>query len=306
MSKLFSTLPGSLHIGVLRGGPSPEYDVSLKSGANVMKNLEDSHGPIDIFISKDGAWHMQGIGRPPQTILKNMDVVFNALHGTFGEDGGVQEILSSSGVKYVGSDRYSSSIAMNRQLAKEHLLPFGIKTPVHVVVRSTDSLADKAKEIFNSIPHPLAVKPAKGGSAYVFAVVENFPDLCGALETLLSQHDAVVVEEFIPGIGVSCLVTEDFRGQSLYAFPPSKRLLQEETQAVEDMAKKVHSILGLSHYSQSDFMVSPRRGVYFLEVNTSPKMTEKSLAPKSMEVVGVSTKEFLHHVIGLALNEPLR
>lgn len=306
MSRLFSTLPNSLRIGVLRGGASTEYDASLKSGAHVLRQLSETHSPVDVFISKDGTWHIQGVGRPPEKILKHLDVVFNALHGTYGEDGRVQEILSNHGVRFVGSDKYSSGIAMNRQLAKEHLSPYGIKTPIHLVVRSSDSIVDRAHEIFNSIPHPLAVKPAKGGSSHGFAVAENFQDLYGILNALLKNHDSVVVEEFIQGIPVSCLVTEDFRGESLYAFPPSSQLLLDETKSVEDMAKRVHNLLGLSHYSQSDFMISPRRGVYFLEVNTSPKFTEKSLAVKSLEKVGVGAKDFIHHVIGLALNDKVR
>lgn len=312
MSKLFSILPSSLRIGVLRGGPSSagalssEYDSSIKSGAHVLRQLSETHNPVDIFISKDGTWHMQGVPRTPERILKSLDVVLSTLHGAYGEDGQVQQILSNHGIKYVGSDRYTSAVAMNRQLAKDHLIPFGIKTPVHIVVRNSDSVYDRAQEIFNSIPHPLAVKPAVGGSAYGFAVVENFPDLVGVLEALLSRFDSVVVEEFIKGISVSCLVTEDFRDQGLYAFPPATPLLVEETHAVEDMAKKVHELLGLSHYSQSDFIVSPRRGVYFLEVNTSPKLAEKSLAMKALEEVGVSQREFLHHIIALALNDKVR
>lgn len=306
MSRLFSTLPSSLRIGVLRGGPSPEYDASIKSGAHVLRQLSDTHIPLDIFISKNGVWHLNGVEKSPEKILRHLDVVFNALHGMYGEDGGVQQILSAHGVKYVGSDRYSSSIAMNRQLTKDHLIPFGIKTPIHFVVRYTDDILGRTHEIFNSITHPLAVKPARGGSAYGFAVVENFQDLYGVVNALLRNNDSVIVEEFIQGIPVSCLVTEDFRGESLYAFPPSSDLLLDETKIVEDMAKKVHNLLNLSHYSQSDFMVSPRRGVYFLEVNTSPKLAEKSLAMKSIEKVGSTAKDFLHHVIGLSLNDKIR
>jgi D-alanine-D-alanine ligase len=295
------TLPSSLHIGVIRGGPSSDYDISLKTGAHVLRQLSETHKPIDIFISRDGKWHINGIERTPERIFKHVDVVFNALHGTFGEDGKVQDILNHHGVRYVGSDKYPSAIAMNRWKTKEIVSSAGVKTPIYKIVRHTDSIFDKAKDIWNSMVHPLAVKPAKGGSALGFAVVEKFDELAFAVEELLKNHETVVVEEFIPGISVSCLVTNDFRDQSIYAFPPSTQLLLEETKTVEDMAKKVHSVLDLSHYSQSDFIVAPRRGVYFLEVNTHPKFTEKSLATKALEPVGVSTKEFLHHLIGLAL-----
>lgn len=303
MSQLFSTLPSSLRIGVLRGGYPPENDLSIKSGANILRALSQTHNPLDIFISKDGIWYLQGLARSPERILKNVDVVWNSLHGNFGEDGQIQDLLKSHGVRFVGSDRYSSGIAFNKHLTKEHLKSSGIKTPVSALVRKGEEIISKAKEIWNGLVHPFAVKPGKGGSAFGFAVVENFDDLVGVLESLLKNHDSVLVEEFIPGVSVSCLVTEDLRGQSLYAFPTSIPLHKDYSEVVEEMAKKVHSSLGLSHYSQSDFIVSPRRGIYFLEVNTSPKFGEKSLANKAVESVGMNTNDFLHHVIRLSLNE---
>lgn len=302
MTEFYTSLPLSLRIGVLRGGPSSEYEASIKSGANILKHLLETHIPVDIFVSRDGSWHIHGIKKSPEQILKSLDVVFNSLHGFYGEDGTVQDILDKFGAKYSGSGRYSSSIAMNRQLAKEHLVIYGFKTPVHTTVRRGEDVQKRAREIFNTMPHPLVVKPAKGGSAYGFAVVDNHTDLQGILTALLKNHDSVVVEEYIQGVSVSCLVTDNFRGQRLYAFPPSADLLPDERKAVEEMAKNIHQLLDLSHYSQSDFIVSPRRGVYFLEVNTSPKLGEKSLAVKAIEKVGVSTKEFLHHLVRLALN----
>ncbi len=295
-------LPRSLRIGVLRGGPSPEYDLSLNSGQNVLNILTETHRPIDIFISKDGKWHMQGLERTPDRILKNVDVVFNALHGSFGEDGLVQTILDNYGVKYTGSSKYASMVAMNKWLTKEQAISAGIKTPIGFLVRTGSSVKRKAREIWNSITHPLVVKPAKGGSAFGFAVVETLPDLVGVLGEVMKQHGNAVVEEFIPGHPASCLVLNRFRGQDIYAFPPSKQLKKEESVEVENLARRIHQILNLDQYSQSDFIVSPKRGVYFLEVNTLPKLTSKSLAPKAMDFVGLSQKDFVNHVLLLALN----
>ncbi len=302
MNELFSVLPQSLRIGVLRGGPSSEYDSSIKSGANVISHLLETHLPVDIFVSRSGEWYMHGQKKSPENILKNLDIIINTLHGFYGEDGVVQDILNKFGVKYVGTDRYPSSVAMNRQLVKDHLVLYGIKTPVHTVVRRGENVEKRAKEIFSTLPHPLVIKPAKGGSAYGFAVVESYDDLQKALSAVLKNHDSVLVEEYIHGTPASCLVIENFRGQRFYAFPPSSQLLLDETKIVEEMAKNVHQLLDLSHYSQSDFMISPKRGVFFLEVNTSPKLSEKSLAMKALEKVGVSTREFLHHLIRLGLN----
>ncbi len=302
------TLPSSLHIGVLRGGPSPEYDISLKSGANVLKHLSETHRPLDIFISRDGKWHMQGVEKSPERILKNVDVVFNALHGTYGEDGGVQEVLNHLGIPYTGSGRLESAITMNKWLTKERAISVGIKTPVFAIVRETDNLSEKLEEISNSIPYPLIVKPACGGSSLGLYKVDSYTELFSALETVLSQHGSAVVEEYIVGKDFSCNVTDNFRGQETYVFPPvslasASPLSRKETQNLENTSKKIHDILGLSHYSKSDFVISPRRGVYFLEINTTPKLKDDSSLYKSLESVGVSVKEFIHHIISLALNK---
>lgn len=300
---LFSILPTSLRIGVIRGGTSSEYEASIKSGAHVLRQLGDTHNSVDIFVSKEGDWYTLGQKKSPEKILKGLDIIFNTLHGFYGEDGGVQEILSKFGAKFVGTGRYASSVSMNRQLVKDHLVLYGIKTPVHTVVKKGEDVKNRAKEIFSTLPNPFAVKPARGGSAYGFAIIEKYEDLEKALNALLKNYDSVLVEEYIQGTPVSCLVTEDFRGQKLYAFPPSSDLLEHEAKSVEDIAKNVHTLLDLSHYSQSDFMVSPKRGVFFLEVNTSPKLGDKSLAIKALEKVGVNAKEFFQHLIRLGLNK---
>src|SRR3989344_82084 len=295
------TLPSSLRIGVIRGGVSPEYESSLKSGANVLKDLSETHKLLDIFISQDGIWHMQGMEKSPERILKNVDVIFNALHGTYGDNGGVQENLKFYGIPFTGSDKFSSAIATNRWIVKEQAKALGIKTPAYGVVRRSDDLARKAQEIFNSIPHPLRVSPANGPSSMGVFEVNSFKSLLEALENVLERYDMALVEESISGKTVSCLVTENFRGEDIYAFPPSSILSTGEKNTVEEFSKKIHQPLGLSHYSNSDFIISPRRGTYFLEVDASPKLHKDSFVIKSLESVGSSTKEFIHHILSLAL-----
>ena len=321
------TLSPSLRIGVLRGGPSSEYDVSLKTGANVLKHLSATHRPIDIFITKDGKWHMNGVERSPERILKNVDVIFNALHGSYGEDGGVQEVLDCLGVPYTGSGKMESAIAMNKWMTKERAILAGIKTPISTLVRQTDSLTDKAKEIFYSIPYPLIVKPASGGSSLGLHKVSTSGELLSALESVLSEHGSALVEEYIKGKEGTCGVIENFRGQKIYSLPPveiispagkmfdydskyngeSKEICpgnfsEKEKKEIERVAKLIHDKLGLRHYSRSDFIVSPRRGVYFLETNTLPGLTEESLMPKSLKAVGIEMKEFLGHLLHLAIH----
>ncbi len=300
-------LPTSLRIGVIRGGTSPQYDQSLTSGGHVLKHLSETHQPLDIFISKDGTWHMRGMERSPERILRQVDVVWNALHGAYGEDGGIQEILDSHGVLYTGSDKSASNLAIHKWLTKEKAREAGIKTPISVLVRDEDSPQEKLREIFNTIPYPMIVKPATSGWSYGLHVVNSPTELIVALENVLSMFPSALVEEQISGKAVSCIALDNFREQKTYAFPPVSNdetaLSVEEKKTLEGITKQVHNALGLSHYSESDFIDSPRRGVYFLEVNTLPDISEKSTLMKSLASVGSSMKEFLHHVLGLALDK---
>ena len=324
----FSKLPGSLHIGVVRGGPSPEYDVSLKSGANVLKHLSETHRPIDIFISKDGRWHINGVERSPERILKNVDVVYNALHGAYGEDGGIQEVLDYHGIPYTGSDKLSSALAMNKFLTKERAIKAGVKTPIYFFVRENEDPAGKLNQIHKNLPYPLITKPASSGSSFGITLANNPDELLRGLQTAMSSGGGALVEEYIPGREATCGVLENFRGQNTYALPPIEivhaspqnffdydakysgqsqeicpgRFSADEKREIERMSALVHDALGLRHYSRSDFIVSPKRGIYFLEINTLPGLTNESLLPKSLDAVGMKFKDFLHHVIGLALD----
>lgn len=309
-------LPDSLKIGVIRGGISNEYDTSLLSGAHVIELLSDTHRPIDIFISKDGVWHMHGLEKSPEKILKNVDVVWNALHGAYGEDGKLQELLSHHGVKYTGSEKYPSSLAVNRWLTREHLKDFGIKTPTSVLVRQNDNLKQKSGEIFISIPHPLVVKSARRNSAIQTKLVKNYEELYRALYNILSLESDALVEEFIPGRTASGAVINNFREKDLYTLPVVEtkyfkngeredvcpgNFTKKEKEEIEKLSALVHKHLGLRHYSQSNFIVSPKRGIYLLEVNTIPEFTKESRLTTALKSVGVSIKDFLHHIIALTL-----
>lgn len=322
-------LPRDLKIGVLRGGPSPEYEVSLQSGSHVLEKLKETHQPLDIFISKDGVWHMNGFEKTPDKILKNVDVVFNSMHGVYGEDGQIQDLLSYYGVPYTGSSKFSSAISMNKFMTKDLANKLGIKTPTHIVIKKEEDIKNRAYEAFANIPHPLVVKPVSSGSSHGLYLVQNFTELLSTLEAVFSVYDSALVEEYISGKEITCTVIENFRDQKEYATPPVEVLYQkdapvwtyglryapdtsiiypttlvdDESKIVEEASKLIHKDLGLSHFSRSDFIVSPRRGVYFLEVNTVPGLTKKSLLPKSLESIGLSFKEFIHHVISLALNK---
>ena len=308
-----------IRVAVLRGGPSSEYDVSLKTGESVLKHLPASkYEGIDVFISKNGTWHVGGIEKSPAEALKHADVAFVALHGQFGEDGKVQRILEHLGVPFTGSKSFHSAVAMNKNLAKKGLknLAGKVKMPAHKVFTREEVAAKGAHVIFREIPHPSVVKPLSAGSSVGMTVVRDFFALEQALVKALEHSDSVIIEELIEGREASCGVLDHFRGEKQYAFLPVEMVthpvnyqvspvspgnFDEGTKhALQDVAQAVHTALGLRHYSHSDFIIHPKRGIYFLEVNSLPSLTPELSLSKSIHAVGSSLPEFLDHVITLA------
>jgi len=320
------SIHSKIKVGVLRGGMGHEYDVSLKTGGNVLKSLPSKYKGYDILITKDGTWHLDGVQVSPVDLTKRVDVIFNALHGEYGEDGKVQQRLNIIGIPYTGSSAFSSAIAMNKVLAKDYFKNSGIKVPISEVIRKGDNIREKAFSIFRTFPQPSIVKPVSGGSSVGVYKARNYDELLNAIESALQFSNIVMVEEYVSGREATCGVVENFRGEDHYVFPPTEiRVLPKhdffnyeakydgETDEVcpgdfnkvekgnlIEAAKSAHKALGLRHYSRSDFILSPR-GVYLLETNTLPGLTEESLLPKALEAVGSNIPEFLDHVITLAI-----
>jgi len=315
-------------VGVLRGGPSHEYEVSLNSGASVLQNLnKELYDPRDIFVSRSGEWHVHGVPMTPQKALSGVDVAFNVLHGDYGENGQVQRMLESFGVPYTGSDAFSSAIAFNKQHTKELVQKLGLTVPHSRVVDEGDDLEEVAFELFRTFPHPVIVKPIVGGSSVGTTLVDNFHALQTSLEKALSHAPKALVEEYIKGKEATVGVVEGFRGEKTYSLFPVEivpavghnfysyeakygggstehvpgRFTEEEKKQLAQFARQAHEGLTLSHYSRSDFIVS-KRGIYFLEINSAAacELTHEALLPKAIKAVGSSLAEFLQHVIQLA------
>ena len=313
-------------VAVIRGGPSAEYDVSVRTGASIILALRDSpFEPIDILISKTGEWLHNGRVRYPESIIPVVDVVCIALHGTYGEDGQIQRVLNRFNVPYTGTGAYASGIAMHKALAKEHLKGLSISFAPHRVVTrdSIPSLSRIAMHITDSFGPQYVIKPIASGSSHGIELVENPLYLEQALTQSLALHDEVIVEERILGTEATCGVIERFRDQKLYALPPIEIIPPAHAKffntavkydgstkeicpacfpfsvksKIEDSAKNIHEILGLSQYSRSDFIVDRNEKVFFLEVNTLPGLTEESLFPKALSAIGTPYKEFIVHLL---------
>ena len=332
-----------IKVGVIRGGPSAEYDISLATGERILSVLRaeplyNIYETIDILISKDGLWHSKGFEVEPERIARNVDVVINAMHGAYGEDGKVQQLLDNLHIPYTGSGAFASALGMNKGLSKDEFHRMGIRTPRHILFHSYDVNLDgniteyshrKAREAWEFLPPPWIVKPVFGGSSLGIYVCKKFEDLENAFLLGANTHTAVLVEEMIEGKEASVSVIENFRGKELYTPPPIEirledgkkcfdyeskydgsmhlicpgKFARDDIMELERMAKLIHKEMNLRHYSQSDFIVSPKKGIYALEVNTLPGLTLHSLFPRSIEDVGSSMSEFVDHIINLALHK---
>lgn len=315
-------------VGILRGGPSREHDVSLATGHAIMASLPRERYTVrDIFIDREGNWHERGLRTTPGKALSNMDVAVIALHGEYGEDGEVQKLLERFGIPYTGSDSFASFEAMHKVMAKEKARAAGIAVPRYEFIERMEDAEPKVREIIRTYPQPVIVKPPRWGSSVGVSAPAGYQPVHQAVTGLLAEgsHGALV-EEFIRGTEATVGIIENMRGEDLYALPaveivpPNRepfftyeakysgesqelapgRFSKPVMDELQDYAKRMHRELGLRHYSRSDFIVSPK-GIYFLETNTLPGLTAGSLFPKALASVGIYFSEFLDHLIALAL-----
>lgn len=317
-------------VGVLRGGPSSEYEVSLKTGKSVLDNLSaDKYEVLDILIDKAGVWHYQGVPIKPENLFKKIDLIFNALHGAYGEDGTVQKLMDYYAIPYTGSTALASAVGMNKVLSKKVYKNFNLKTPLHSTVSKGENAKEVATKLFKTFPVPVVVKPVNGGSSVGTAIAKTINEIESAIIEALNYSDIALIEEFIAGKEATCGVVDNFRNQAVYALLPNEirnpsgsdfydynakyvsdepvvvcpgNFSEAEKKIIQEMAVNAHKALGLRHYSRSDFIIHPRRGIYILETNTLPGMTSHSHLPQSMMAVGCSLPQFLDHIIDLALN----
>ncbi len=315
-------------VGVLRGGPSREHEVSLKTGAAMLANLsEERYSTRDIYIDRQGVWHDRGRPTPAERILRQLDIALIGLHGEYGEDGEVQKLLERFGVPYAGADSFASYLAMHKVMAKSRAEEAGLLTPKYRYVERAEDGARGASDAVRSFHQPVIVKPVGWGSSLGVSVVGGYAPVLAAIEKLFAEGaDGVLVEEYVRGKEAAVGVIEDFRGETLYVLPsveivpPDGDFLSYEakysgrtreicpghfsrvvSEDLQHAAKAMHRALGLRHYSRSDFIVTPK-GIYYLETNTLPGLTSESLLPKSLAAVGVHLRDFLAHLVSLALS----
>ncbi len=317
----------SYRIGVIRGGVSDEYPISLKTGATILQALrEEGYDTIDILLDKDGMLHIKGIPATVADLHGKVDVVWNALHGNFGEDGKFQQLFDGAGILYTGSGALASAFAHNKELAKERARALELYTPQTLLINpaeESDSIAEIASRIYRTMSPPWVVKPLTGGASINTFVVHTALELAQVIDDAMARGELFLIEQYIYGREASVGVIDGFRGQDHYIAPvveikkPSRSILTHDRRMSDDpvfaiggsfrsderdmlarSALALHQALGASDFSQSEFIIDPRGKIYFLETDTNPILTENSPLPFSLRSVGSGMRELVSHVIG--------
>lgn len=317
-----------IRVGVIRGGVSPEYDISLASGGRVLSSLDkDKYKPIDILITKDGEWHMNGLPVNAEKLKMSVDIIWNALHGHFGEDGKLQKFLDNLDIPYVGSGPVPSSVTHNKMMTREKLESMGYKVPKSRVLKHvTPEMVELiAQDIFRTIVPPWVVKPLSGGSSIHTYAPRTFDELVYSIETASANASEILVEEYIFGKELFAGVIDGFRGEEKYVFPLfcittddamfcthhrtggtysfdiPKEIPQASRKEIEGHARAIHDALGLSGYSSIDFIHTPR-GLYVLEVDSNPAIHEHAPFSRALDESGAPFDVFLDEVIRRKMN----
>ena len=292
-------------IAVLCGGPSLEREVSLRSGAAVAKALRVLGGDAFEVDVHDGDFHLPG----------GTDLVFNALHGTFGEDGTIQAILDRKGILYTGEGEQGSRLAFDKIETKKRFVERAVPTAPYITVQKGE---------IPDFPLPYVVKvPCQGSSVGVY-LVKSMDERDPALEKAFAQADTILIEGFVSGreltvgiLGEKALPIIEIRPRGGFYSYENKytwtnrggaaehecpaRLTTAQKKIVEYSALAAHRSLDLKVYSRADVMLEENGEAKVLEVNTIPGMTETSLLPEAAAAAGISMARLCECIVQLSL-----
>ncbi|NHK29050.1 D-alanine--D-alanine ligase [Parvularcula flava] len=299
-------------VAVIMGGWSPERDVSLVSGRAACKALENLGHKVKTIDAKRNLCD-QLLNIFPSEVP---DIVFNALHGEWGEDGCVQGLLEVMGIPYTHSGVLASALAMDKERAKQALAAAGLPVPGGHLITSPEEFAAI------DIEPPYVVKPnASGSSVNIFIIREgDNRKITDLIKDPAAFAEGILVEPYIPGRELTVAVmgdrplavteiiahTDFYDYEAKYADGGSSHIVPadlppEITQACLDMALKAHQVLGCRGVSRTDFRFNESLGInglFILELNTQPGLTPTSLAPEQAASVGISFEEMVDWMIG--------
>lgn len=299
-------------VAVVMGGPSAEREVSLNTGAAIANALREYGYTNVVEIDLDP----RNFGK--QLAESKAEVVFNAVHGLYGEDGRLQTLMEIREMPYTGSGMIASVSCMDKVITKRMLRDAGISTPACLIVNKKESgIKEKIMQRFSL---PVVIKPASQGSSIGVEIVKEENQLDEALANAFKYSRDILVEEFIGGkeLTVSMMQkdgevvalpvihiaphsgTYDYhskytKGATEYICPAD--LDEETTKKVQEISKQAYEVLGCSGVARADVMLDEEGNGYVLEINTVPGMTATSLVPKAAAAAGISFPELCNIIL---------
>lgn len=305
-----------IRVGVLRGGTGNQYEQSLATGAYVLQNLpKDTYEVSDIFLDRDGIWHMNGTPLDYEKLMRRVDVIWNALHGFYGADGKVQQLLENLSIPYIGSGPLTCAITMNKKLLNDHLSKCNVKTPRGIYVEDwgdstvEETVPDVVSAVSKKLSPPWIVEPISKGEGTGGITAKTRDELTTVLSQMFELKTPVLVEEAVLGRNVSVSSVADFRGESIYTFLPtqtdnfSAKLHKNESELLQKLAKEIHKNMHLGHYSRVEAIISPKGNIYVKNIETVPALHKESDLHHAIAGVGSSFKEFAKHLISRAVKK---
>lgn len=320
------------NVAIIMGGYSSEYQISIKSGNVVYKSLDRSkYHPYRVHILKE-KWVMVDDDENEYPVNRHdfsvdhdghkvtFDVVFNAIHGTPGEDGLIQAYLELLGIPQTSCGFYQAGLTFNKRDLLSVLKPYGIKTAVSHYINQGDVI--DVENILGKVGLPCFVKPNKSGSSFGISKVKEQEEFMPAIEKAFKEDSEILIESFLNGTEVSVgvinykgevkvlpiteIVSENeffdyeakYLGQSQEITPA--RIDDEMTSKVSAIAKKVYQILKMDGFSRSEYIIVNGEP-HLLEVNTVPGLTEESILPQQAREAGITLPELFDNAIELAL-----
>lgn len=322
------------NVAIIMGGYSSEYKISLTSGNVVYNHLDTSKfNAFRIHIFKD-KWVYVDENNTEFPINKNdfsvevngskitFDVVFNAIHGTPGEDGLMQAYFELLNIPQTSCDYYQAALTFNKRDLLSVLKPYGIKTATSFYLNNGNTI--EPTKIIETVGLPCFVKPNKSGSSFGISKVKSIEELVPAIENAYKEDNEIIIESFLDGTEVSVgvinykgeikvlpiteIVSENdffdyeakYLGKSQEITPA--RISAEIQAKVEANAKKAYEVLKMSGFSRSEFIIVNGEP-HMLEMNTIPGLTTESILPQQAREAGISLNELFENAIELALKK---
>lgn len=319
------------NVGIICGGFSSEFDISVKSARNIQENFPDTFNAHLVYLQKDG-WFVE-LGNE-RVELNSVDFTFNNgsdkidvvivyIHGDPGENGKIQAYLEMIGLPYVNSGPLASQLSFDKWYCNQFLTGMGYKTAKSIYLPNSNKLPS-TESIIEELGLPIFVKPCDSGSSYGIAKVKEKSKLQDAIKEAFAEGETVILESFLDGTEVTCglyrsengiqalplteIVSEndffDFEAkyQGLSDEITPARISDELTQEVQSISKDIYQLLNLKSIARIDYMIVDGKP-YIIEVNTTPGFSNESIVPKMIAAANISTKDFWTEIMKAELNK---